>query len=400
MNKTKDTSVYISHVELGGYKSIYKMEIDLLPGLNIIIGPNGSGKTNFVDFLCEGFKSVSRNFDNEEILFKSTIKDDSNSKYSTFSYEILPLLNNDTFIFEYKHSVKIDDVEEEKILEKSTFQIHPNSLVFMILHSGFKSSLLKISNSLPDLQGITEDVHFKASGRVRGEENRGITYTIKGLKVGHSSARALIESICKNFLLSLHQIEETVSVIGGTYSLSKIKLDNRIINNLHRYTPIKDLRIKEGYRVLEKNGEYLFDNIGYEYLIEGQWLRWHQLSDGTKRLFYIVTEVTAVSAYKGPILIEEPELGIHPDQLFRLMDFLLEQAEDKQIILTTHAPMVLDVLGQDDLDRIIITEYDKDKGTTMRHLTKEQKERTQTYMDEEGWLRDYWINADLERAIV
>jgi len=37
----------------------------------------------------------------------------------------------------------------------------------------------------------------------------------------------------------------------------------------------------------------------------------------------------------------------------------------------------------------------------MRHLTGEQIETAQDFMDGEGlWLRDYWINADLEGEIV
>ena len=46
---------YISKVHLKGYKSIRDLEIDFKPGLNIIIGPNGSGKTNFLEFLVDVF---------------------------------------------------------------------------------------------------------------------------------------------------------------------------------------------------------------------------------------------------------------------------------------------------------------------------------------------------------
>ena len=50
-----ENQAYISHVHLKGYKSIRDMEIDFKPGLNIIIGPNGSGKTNFLDCLTENY---------------------------------------------------------------------------------------------------------------------------------------------------------------------------------------------------------------------------------------------------------------------------------------------------------------------------------------------------------
>ncbi len=401
MTKHKDDTVYISNVKLGGYKSIYDMEIDLLPGLNIIIGPNGSGKTNFVEFLWQGFKSASRDFNNEEILFQGTIKDFSGQKPFTYQYELTPTPNSDTFILEYKHSIEKSGHKKDEQQNKTGVHIHPNSFLFIALHSGLGGNLLKISNSIPDLQGITQDTHFKTSGKVNKKNNNRIAYKINGLKINHASTRILIENLCRDFLLSMHENLDLENNLDREYQLSDIKLNQQIIRNLRTYTPIKDMKIKGGYRVLEKNQEFLFDNIGYEYLIEGQWLRWHQLSDGTKRLFYIIAEVTAVEGYGGPILIEEPELGLHPDQLFRLMDFLLEQAENKQIIITTHAPMVLDVLNHNELNRIIITKYDKERGATMRRLTPEQIEAAQNYMDTAGlWLRDYWINSELEGPIV
>ena len=51
MSETLPPQAYISKVHLKGYKSIKDLEIDFKPGLNIIIGPNGSGKTNFLEGL-------------------------------------------------------------------------------------------------------------------------------------------------------------------------------------------------------------------------------------------------------------------------------------------------------------------------------------------------------------
>ncbi|MEY4927547.1 MAG: hypothetical protein RI894_1983 [Bacteroidota bacterium] len=42
---------YFKNVHLKGYKSIKDTQIEFLRGLNIIIGQNGSGKTNFFGIL-------------------------------------------------------------------------------------------------------------------------------------------------------------------------------------------------------------------------------------------------------------------------------------------------------------------------------------------------------------
>jgi predicted ATPase len=117
------------------------------------------------------------------------------------------------------------------------------------------------------------------------------------------------------------------------------------------------------------------------------------LSDGTKRLFYLITEVTLTN---GIVLLEEPELGVHPHQLHQIMLFLKEQAEDKQIILTTHSPQVLDVLNSDELDRIIIAEVHKEKGSQFRHLDEKTTAKAKYYLEDEGFLSDFWRYSTLE----
>ncbi len=77
MSTNKQTNpAYISHVHLKGYKSIIDTEVELHPGLNIIIGPNGSGKTNFLEFLLFMFQIQYPYFETEfDNTFKLTIND-------------------------------------------------------------------------------------------------------------------------------------------------------------------------------------------------------------------------------------------------------------------------------------------------------------------------------------
>ena len=136
------------------------------------------------------------------------------------------------------------------------------------------------------------------------------------------------------------------------------------------------------------------ENIYFEFYINNQWVPWSYLSDGTKRIFYLITEVTALRN-NGVALIEEPELGVHPHQLHLLTQFLKEQSESKQIIITTHSPQVLNVLDADELNRIIIAEM-IDNGTQLKHLDERRIEKARSYMRDEAYLSDYWLHSDLE----
>ncbi|MBC7554947.1 MAG: ATP-binding protein [Taibaiella sp.] len=121
---------------------------------------------------------------------------------------------------------------------------------------------------------------------------------------------------------------------------------------------------------------------------------WSYLSDGTKRLFYIITE--CVSVKNGIVLMEEPKLRVHPHQLFSLMNFIKEQAREKQIIVTTHSPIVLDILSPDELNKITIVSLAGNKSV-FNKLSSEQMDTAKQYMEEKADLSYYWLHSDLEK---
>jgi len=346
--KVNSDQVYISRVRLGGYKSIYDMEVDLLPGLNIIIGPNGSGKTNFVELLWRGLKRRTDNFDNEEILFDVDVHMRELGKYNL---EVKPVYNNGSGV-SYERIITEND--EQKYNENN---FHEFTLFFLHLNTIYNNNIPKISHQIPDLKGITHEVNFRVERnkedveRFKREGIGTIKVKFKGAYTQHVATSELMHSLRKSFFDFLDNDIKKVKK-DDEYTLDNIQLDKKILNYLNAYTPIKDMRVKRGYRVQKRNGEFSFEDIGYEFFVNDQWLRWRQLSDGTKRLLYIVAEITAVSGYEVPVIIEEPELGIHPDEIFKLMDFLADQSKHKQIIVTTHSPMVLDVLERVGLERM------------------------------------------------
>jgi predicted ATPase len=77
------------------------------------------------------------------------------------------------------------------------------------------------------------------------------------------------------------------------------------------------------------------------------------------------------------------------------MEFIKEQSQDKQIIISTHSPIVLDVLSPDELNRINIVKL-TNEGTQCYKLNEEQVATAQRYMSEVGDLSYYWLHSDLE----
>jgi predicted ATP-dependent endonuclease of OLD family len=157
--------------------------------------------------------------------------------------------------------------------------------------------------------------------------------------------------------------------------------------------PINKIKISEGVRVGESEKKITIDFYHLEFFVNGKWLLWNELSDGTRRLFYIVSEI--LSSPFGIFLIDEPELGLHPQQLISLMQFLKEQSKTKQIILTTHSPQILDILEINEFDRLIVSRYGKN-GTELVRISEQEQENFKDALEKGLDFSDYWLEFGIE----
>ena len=183
---------------------------------------------------------------------------------------------------------------------------------------------------------------------------------------------------------------------------------NEVADKLKKYSPIEAIRVSDSYSI--KDGEdkdvFYVNNLVFEYKIKGTWLSFDNLSDGTKRLFYVISDLVFNPNHLGLeniaddheskiVLIEEPELGVHPHQLMDLMKLIKEESANQQIILTTHSPIVLDELNSNELDGILITDF-IDGRTVFRRLNEAELKKAKMYIDEGLYLSDYWKHSNLE----
>jgi predicted ATPase len=77
-------------------------------------------------------------------------------------------------------------------------------------------------------------------------------------------------------------------------------------------------------------------------VVENGWsTRSTRLSDGTMRWIFLIT-LLLDRGTTGPVFLDEPDLGLHPDALRELAKLLKEASEYKQIIVATHNVTLMD----------------------------------------------------------
>ena len=381
---------YIKDVRLSGYKSIKNVSCEFEEGLNIVIGNNGSGKSNLFEFI---YKILYRNYPGLDV-FNADINISKGERY--FRSNSLDKEGSEVFHWHTEGNIsgKMKSFERQGIA-----LLEPGHDVFFYVEF--------VRFNLPDKIGVlSKELNSKYS-----LEKNWLSFDSVEENIPIEISIWLRSVFLKENIGDLEEIEKLND--DYVYSTLNDSFGNDfedVKKNLSRYTPVQDVRLSNSVRIAKLDSStFEFRNIVFEYKINDDWFSWGALSDGTKRLVYLIFTINGIGFKSKPMsgevggvfpitLIEEPELGIHPHQLHLLMNFLRERANEQQIIITTHSPQVLDILGPDELNKIIIAEIDRENGTVLRHLNNEETNKAQLYLKDQGLLSDYWRFSDFQRS--
>lgn len=343
---------HITRAHLKGYRNIRNTEATFREGLNIIIGKNGTGKSNFLWLLA--------NISKDEI--------------------------NDTRISaEIEGSIEFYKEGFQSFLKKITHEYNENAQIEKKINTSLNKKinsdkrLYFLSFNLLKFNIPTEIDAFSKPKSIYG--TIGTYNNVKNLMLNTNNA--VLRKI-----IGVKKFSETYQ-----FAITDLNFEQDTINILKKYTPIQDVRVEFPQRADEIkifDDEMQISNLLYGFKTNNnEWFKWEDLSDGTRRIVWIILNVLTTDI--GTILIEEPELGIHPHQLALLMDFIKDQSQHKQIIITTHSPEVLDVLDSNELDRIKVARYDEElKTTVIDKIPTEDLPLIAEYMQETGLLSGYW----------
>jgi predicted ATPase len=339
--------------------------LDLEP-LNVLIGPNASGKSNLIDAVSL-LEATPRNLSipfrgggtAEDWLWKGSSASDGAEIEA-----VVPYLGESEEILSYRLTFTVRDFRlyvagEELSGSGDTLLSRESSRADLLRGGPFSFDLvhLEVDPQQSVLSQVRDPANYPQLTHV-GDHFGKIVF-FRGWPFGRDNhlTRAQRADLPNDFLLG----------DGSNLGL--------VLNNLQNRKAIKG-RILEKLRLLYEGVEdvttqtqggtiqIFFHEEGLDKPVPAA-----RLSDGT--LHYLCLLTILLHPDPPPLIcIEEPELGLHPDVIPKIADLLLEAAQRTQLIVTTHSETLVSRLSEVP-ESVVVCERD-DRGTHLRRLEPEK----------------------------
>lgn len=349
-------------------------------GLNVLIGANGSGKSNLIEVISllqampKDLTKVIRDGSGiDEWLWKG-------KKKPTAKIEVIIEKDGKKLCHLIQLSDEFNYAVEEFIFDKESDSYCYNSYFN-------QEAPTPIIKQLINNEEIYQEINIDFDQSILAQRRDPITYPeltylgkkyqqIRLYREWHFGRNTLARSPQRADLPN-DFLKEDLSNLGLILSSFRrnSEVKRRLLESLKLfYEGIED------FEVIVQGGyvQVFFEENGFT-------IPATRLSDGTLRYLCLL----AILLHPEPpplICIEEPELGLHPDILPTLVDLLKEAAERTQIIITTHSADLIDDLT--DMPEAVLV-FDKEEGsTTVNRLDKDElKEWLEKYQLGELWQR-------------
>lgn len=401
----------LEHLDIKNYRSCQSTSFPFRKDLSILIGPNGTGKTNILNaiLLLRKLCEAGQQFRNIQAVNECTLKAKFllGDKRATLTAKIgidTDETNSDV-IATSDESWYMPDFTESKKRVKIPLGIadmERTGRYVVHMHQGRRVLLGHqfLDGDERSLQPIREIGHFLLNARyysasqftnpslcpvsfeVENEAGRR-----RGVRLrGH--AKFLYDLYLASKNPSESSYDEFFQIIGPD-GIGLI--DGLIFKEIS--TSSIDYTVRSGGRVRKQTKEKIL--IVPQFKIGTNELSPNQLSEGTFKtitlLFYVITEASSL------LLVEEPEVCVHHGLLSSIVELIRTYSAEKQIIMSTHSDFVLDEVLPENVFKV---SRDSEVGTALSAIPKSMSKRELTalkqYLEEEGNLGEYWRHGGLD----
>ncbi|MCB0518347.1 MAG: AAA family ATPase [Lewinellaceae bacterium] len=341
----------INRIVIDNFKSIRHLDLELRP-LNILIGANGSGKSNLIGFF-KLWKALPKSN-----LHGYVREEGGPNQILHYGYKKSDFLSGDLY-FEngsYYYFKLKPDTQDDFYFETEKIKINKNGKKLNEEIKNKKESHL-ILDELSDYQpDIYHFIYTNRFGFLR--ETSNIDFNAY-LSANGSNLPSYLYFLKEKFPKTFSLIEATVRSVFPFFK--EFVLVPEALNEQY-------IRLKW----FGHDQEYPFNAS--------------HLSDGTLRFIALTTILLQPDPPKL-IIIDEPELGLHPAAITKLAALMKKAAHKTQIIIATQAPNLVDIFEPED---IITVDWEDGQSTFKRHNS-----------DELGiWLEDYSLGEIWEKNVI
>lgn len=337
--------IVLKKINIGGYKSFRPEGQEISFGdITVLLGANGSGKSNLVSFFkmlnyltTKGLQIYIEGQGSASSLLYYGAKTTNHIDYS-LSFE---QNKNDccrSTVYEGTLSYGMPDrlfLSKEKVTYKRTSDSIPNEYY--------------ITGNLVE-SGLSDDSHtaskvlIKILSQIRVHQFHDTSDTAKIKMKGYVEDCRYLRSDAGNLAAFLKAMRENPE---------RKKYYDRIIRHIQKIMPqfsdfeLENLNINDKYIMLnwyDNTSDYLFGP--------------HQISDGSLRFMALTALLLQPpEMLPGVIVLDEPELGLHPAALAELAAMIRMASANCQVIIATQSTRLVDEF---ELDQIVVVERDEE----------------------------------------
>ncbi len=357
----------VSQININRFKSIKELELPL-KRINVLIGPNGAGKSNFIQFFNLLNNIVSQNLQNyvtqnggaDSFLYFGRKFTESFSGFLSFGWNAyqfeLVATNDNNFYF---------------ALEQTIYQnpVYGGVSRRDISDGNRETNLIK-QYKMDQKEGVVYHI-LNSMTRWRVYHFHDTSTTAKVKQEGDINDNRSLRRDASNLAAFLYLLQEK----HNDYFL-------RIENTIRLVAPFFD---KFQLQPLELNKEKI--RLEWKHVGSDEYFNANHLSDGTLRMICLITLLLQPNL-PDTIIIDEPELGLHPAAI-ELLTSLIKSvaANNKQVICSTQSVTFLNYFEPEDI--IVV---DRNNGES---LFKRLDKSTLT-----EWLNEYAIGELWEKNVL
>ncbi|HIF9150187.1 TPA: AAA family ATPase [Photobacterium damselae] len=358
----------IDTLTIHGFKSIRKLDKLQLSNLNVLIGANGVGKSNFVSYFRMLHELV------EERLQVWIAKQGGADRILSYGVKETSELHFEVFFGKNGYGAKLTPTVDDALIfagEKLYFDDPYFGITQPDLGSGHKESNLKKEMISGTSAKVASFCYSAISGwKVFHFHDTSETAAVKRVGAVHDNdyLRSDAANLAAYLFKLQHENPEIYTQICKTVRLAVPFFDDFVLK------PIQLSSGEEQIRLLWKQSD-------------SDYPLWpSQLSDGSIRFICLVTALLQPES-PSTIIIDEPELGLHPYAITLLGALLRSASKRMQVIVSTQS---VPLLNEFELSDLIVVERE-DGNSIFKRLDAEKFET---------WLEDYSVGELWEKNII